>query len=115
MGNRILIVEDDIRLRQLFTNILIHQGYDVREAATCSETRVYMDADEFDMMICDVELEDCNALPVIEDCVNSHRPVVVISANDAYGTPCHELGVNAFVRKPIPVNDFIALINEVAS
>lgn len=110
-NNRILIVEDDVRLRQLFSNVLTHQGYDVLQAATCSETRVYMEANEFDLLVCDVELEDCIALNMIQDCVNQNHPVVVISANDDYITPCREMGVNAFVRKPITVNDFIALVH----
>jgi len=114
MSNRILIVEDDVRLRQLFSNVLAHQGYDVREAATCAETRVYLQAHEFDMLICDVELEDCNALGVIEDCVRENYPVLVISANEEYTTACQQMGVRAFVRKPITVNEFIALVHNIS-
>jgi DNA-binding response OmpR family regulator len=112
MSNRILIVEDDVSLRQLFSNVLSHQGFDVVQAATCNETRVYMEAHDFDILICDVELEDCNALPIIEDCVRGNFPVVVISANESYSAPCRDIGVNAFVTKPITVNDFISLIHQ---
>ena len=33
-ANRILIVEDDVRLRQLFSNVLVHQGFSVRFASS---------------------------------------------------------------------------------
>lgn len=110
MSNRILLAEDDARLRQLFTNLLSHHGYEVSQAASCSETLLYLQAQQYDMLIFDVELEDGNALDVIEDSIQQRNNVIVISSNEAYQTPCRELGVSMFVQKPILPNEFLALV-----
>lgn len=114
MQKRILVVEDDTALRFLFNNVLTSSGCQVTEADSCASAFAAIDqAGDFDFILCDVELTDCAALDLIDQCCKRNLTTVVISANDDYLNPCREMGVLAFIRKPITARDLLQVVNNI--
>ncbi len=114
MSKRILIVEDHEPLRILFRNVLSSIGCTVIESAGCASAIAAIDDyAEFDFILCDVELEDCNALTLIQQLCAMRYATVVISANDTYLAACRKAGVLAFIRKPITAQDLIRVVNNI--
>lgn len=114
MQKRILVVEDDTALRFLFNNVLSSSGCQVTEADSCASAFAAIEqAGNFDFILCDVELTDCAALDLIDQCCKWNYRTVVISANEDYLNPCRDMGVLAFIRKPITARDLLQVVNNI--
>lgn len=61
---RVLVVEDEEKVRVLLNDAFRSEGHDVTEAATGAEALKRLDAGEFDLMICDLGLPELSGLHV---------------------------------------------------
>ena len=114
MQKRILVVEDDSALRFLFNSVLASGGCEVIEASSCASAIAAIEADpHFDFVLCDVELSDCAALDFIDQCCQWNLRTVVITANEEYFTACRDMGVLAFIRKPITARNLLQVVNNI--
>lgn len=113
MSKRILLVEDDNALRALFQNVVKSTGSKVSEASSRSEAIAFLEAQDYDLMICDIQLQDGDTLDIIEVCCGHNLDVVVISSNEDYMAMCRDMGVLAFVRKPIAARDLLLIVTDV--
>jgi two-component system phosphate regulon response regulator PhoB len=113
--NRILIVEDDEDLRFLYQTLFARQGYEVTGAANTSDAMIRVTNDLFDAIVLDMNMPDMPGIRLIEfardDVRLSHIPIVVVSANDNYKRPALDLGVKAFLIKPVRMEDLLAVVN----
>jgi DNA-binding response OmpR family regulator len=82
---RILLVEDDTRMRALVRRGLVEQGHTVNAAATGPDAILAASTDEFDVLVIDVMLPGCSGVEVVrrlrERGVRS--PVLMLTALDA--------------------------------
>ena len=109
MLKEVLIIEDDIALRRLFTSVLEYSGCHVSEADSCAAARDYIASQNFDIIISDVHLPDGDAVSVMESLLANNQTVVAISSDDSYIRPLREMGVSAFIVKPVAVADLRTL------
>jgi DNA-binding response OmpR family regulator len=109
MLKQVLIIEDDIALRRLFTSVLEFSGCVVSEADSCAAARDYLAIQSFDIVISDVHLPDGEAIDVMESLCAENRTVVAISSDDSYIKPLREMGIAAFMVKPVAVADLRTL------
>lgn len=82
---KLLIIDDEDRLRQLLARILQLEGYDLLQAANAKEGLRYLDNNVIDVVICDVKLPDANGIDLTKTIKASH-PAVEIIVLTAYGT-----------------------------
>ncbi|MCC8427117.1 sigma-54 dependent transcriptional regulator [Mucilaginibacter sp. UR6-11] len=82
---KLLIIDDEDRLRQLLARILQLEGYDLLEAATAKQGLRYLDTGTIDVVICDVKLPDANGIELTTTIKAAH-PAVEIIVLTAYGT-----------------------------
>jgi len=115
MSKNILLIEDDDALRQLFRQVVDATGNYVTEASTRAEALALLENDDYDLMICDVQLTDGDTLDIVEVCCEHNMDVVVITSNEAHKTVCIDMGVLAFVLKPIPPRDLMTIVTDVGS
>ncbi|HTH83738.1 MAG TPA: sigma-54 dependent transcriptional regulator [Mucilaginibacter sp.] len=82
---RLLIIDDEERLRQLLARILQIEGYEVLEAGTAKQGLRHLDNEAIDVVISDVKLPDINGVELAKVIKTSHPEVEVIVLT-AYGT-----------------------------
>jgi two-component system NtrC family response regulator len=82
---RLLVIDDEERLRKLLARILQLEGYEVLEAATAKEGLRWLENEVVDVVISDVKLPDINGIELTRNIKAAH-PAVEIIVLTAYGT-----------------------------
>jgi len=82
---RLLIIDDEDRLRQLLARILQLEGYGVIEAATAKDGLRRLAHDVVDVVISDVKLPDINGIELTKT-IKANYPAIEIIVLTAYGT-----------------------------
>ena len=109
--NRILIVEDDVELRQLFARVLEKNGYQVVAAENGAEALKILGRGYVDLIISDVMMPvmDGNALvrALREDGVKT--PVLMITAKSTLDDMREGFlsGTDDYMVKPVNVNEMV--------
>lgn len=83
-GEKILLVDDENKLRGLMARVIGLEGYDVTEAADARQARKWLEKQEFELVICDVKLPDGNGIELTE-WIKSHYPCTEVIVNTAFG------------------------------
>jgi two-component system, cell cycle response regulator DivK len=117
----VLIVEDQIELRQLYAQQLSISGFDVIEAQNGAEAITHTTASAPDVVLMDL------SLPIVDgweatrrlksDERTAHIPVVALTAHDGAGElqRATRAGCDWFVPKPCPPDALIAEVRRVLS
>jgi len=82
---KLLIIDDEDRLRKLLARILQLEGFEVLEAATAKEGLRRLEHDTIDVIISDVKLPDINGIELIKT-IKAGYPATEIIVLTAYGT-----------------------------
>jgi DNA-binding response OmpR family regulator len=108
LRDRVLIVEDDVGLRQLFRYALSIAGFDVHEAGDGLEALQAIDRDGFDAVILDLGLPVLSGDAVREEiAAQAHTrdiPVIVVTGQPG---PHDHLDVSCILRKPVSTDRLI--------
>ena len=108
---KILIAEDDRELRQLFSHVLMKNGYTVKGVGNGQEALDAMDNDYYDLIISDI------MMPVMDGYAFVHQlrdagdttPVLMITAKDAFDDMRQGFlsGTDDYMVKPVNVNEMV--------
>jgi len=108
---KLLIVEDDIKLRQLFERVLVKNGYSVKGASNGKEGLSAINAEYFDLIISDVMMPIMDGYEFVRELRNTgnNTPVLMITAKSEFddmrlGFLC---GTDDYMVKPINVNEML--------
>ncbi len=82
---KLLIIDDEERLRKLLARILQLEGYEVAEAATAKEGLRKVDNEAIDVVISDVKLPDLNGIELTQK-IKAVYPATEVIVLTAYGT-----------------------------
>ena len=108
---KILIAEDDRELRQLFSHVLIKNGYTVKGVSNGKEALDAMDNDYYDMIITDIMMPVMDGYELVRLLRESgnNTPVLTITAKDAFDDMRMGFisGTDDFMVKPINVNEMV--------
>jgi CheY-like chemotaxis protein len=104
-GMQLLVVDDDDAVRAILCSMLEAHGATVVEAASARRALEHLAAQEFDVVLTDLELPDMSGESIIDEVrsVSGGRtPVAVISGADARAlTNAIEAGAERAFKKPI--------------
>ncbi len=81
---KILIIDDEIKLRDLLARIIGLEGYDVVVAESCKSGLKKLEQQEIDAVLCDVKLPDGNGVDLVKEIKNKF-PLTEIILLTAYG------------------------------
>ena len=108
---KILIAEDDRELRQLFSHVLIRQGYAVTGVADGQQALDALDADYYDLIISDIMMPIMDGYELVRQLreSGSTTPVLMITARDAFDDMRlgFQSGTDDYMVKPINVNEMV--------
>ena len=83
---KLLIAEDDRELRQLFTHVLVKNGYTVKDVSNGKEALEAVHSDYYDLIISDIMMPVMDGYEFVrsirEEGINT--PVLMITAKDAF-------------------------------
>lgn len=82
---KLLVIDDEERLRKLLTRILQLEDFDVIEAATAKEGLRKLEHEVIDVIISDVKLPDINGIDLTKT-IKATYPAIEIIVLTAYGT-----------------------------
>ena len=111
---RILIVDDDDRLREYLRVNLEMEGYDVREAASADEGLDALDEEPPDLILLDVMMPRVDGWEMLRRVRERHGldaiPVVMFSGrvDEQEQAAAEERGAQAFIGKPFDPQQLIA-------
>lgn len=112
---KILIAEDDLELRELFTNILVKNNFSVVGVSNGKEAMEVIAGGFFDLIISDIMMPVMDGYQFVKTLRNNgyNTPVLMITAKDAFEDM--QLGFlsgsDDYMVKPINVNEMILRIN----
>lgn len=82
---KLLIIDDEERLRKLLSRILQLEGYEVFEAATAKEGLKKLEQETIDVIVSDVKLPDSNGIELTEK-IKTNWPATEVIVLTAFGS-----------------------------
>ncbi|MGJ1415292.1 sigma-54-dependent transcriptional regulator [Sphingobacterium multivorum] len=82
--NRVLLIDDEEKLRKLMAKIISLEGFDVIEAADIKSGLKKLEVSDVDVVLCDVKLPDGNGVETAK-LIKERYPIVEIILLTAYG------------------------------
>ena len=108
---KILIAEDDRELRQLFSHVLVKNGYRVTGVANGRQALDALDTEYYDMIISDIMMPEMDGYTLVRMLreTGCTTPVLMITAKDAFDDMRlgFQFGVDDYMVKPINVNEMV--------
>ncbi len=116
---RVLIIEDEIELREMIKTSLIRRKYTVFEAANGKDAIVHFKPSMTDLVVTDLIMPEEDGLKVIMK-LKEMKPslkIIAISGGGKAGPGGYlnlakALGAHAVLSKPFSINDLISKIEE---
>ena len=108
---KILIVEDDRELRQLFAHVLIKNGYRADGVSNGREALDAMEKDYYDLIISDIMMPVMDGYELVRTLreAGNTTPVLMITAKDAFDDMKMGFlsGTDDYMVKPVNVNEMV--------
>lgn len=117
---RILVVEDDMIMRETLSDILRFEGYDVSTADGGNKALELISNNSFDLVITDVLMPDRDGFDVITEAKQKCPGIRVIAisgggymSSDAYLKMASNAGADDTLSKPFDVDELLAKTKDI--
>ena len=111
---RVLVVDDEPDLRNLYELSLVREGYQILSAGSLAEARALLAEQSFDVLITDMNLPDGQGLELLRDIARGQRRErsIVITAYGSAENAVESLKRGAFdyLTKPVDLKQFRAVV-----
>ncbi len=110
---KILIVDDEEHIRQLYSEELMEAGYEVATAESGFKILERIEKEKPDLIILDIKMADENGLDVLQEIRNKYYnlPVVLCTAYDTFKEDMKSIAADFYVIKSF---DLTELKNRIA-
>lgn len=115
--SKILVVDDDMRLRALLERYLVEQGYQVRSAANAEQMDRLLERENFHLLVLDLMLPGEDGLSICRRLRQQGNPIPIVMLT-AKGDEVDriiglELGADDYLPKPFNPRELLARIKAV--
>jgi two-component system phosphate regulon response regulator OmpR len=114
---KILVVDDDLRLRDLLTRYLGEQGFAVRAVAEAHAMDKLLAHERFDLMVLDLMLPGEDGLSICRRLRGTKNPIPIVmltaKGEDVDRIVGLEMGADDYLPKPFNPRELVARINAV--
>ena len=113
--NEILVVDDEVGIRELLSEILHDEGYQVRLAENATEARSYRQQAQPDLVLLDIWMPDTDGISLLKEWSSTGlltMPVVMMSGHGTIDTAVEatKIGAVDFLEKPIALQKLLATV-----
>ncbi len=114
-GKQILVVDDEIGIRELLSEILFDEGYQVHLAENAAQARDFRNEREPDMVLLDIWMPEVDGIALLKEWVEQDlltMPVVMMSGHGTIETAVEATRIGAvdFLEKPIALQKLLSTI-----
>jgi two-component system nitrogen regulation response regulator NtrX len=118
VSGHILVVDDEIGIRELLSEILTDEGYDVHLAESADAARTFRSRQRPDLVLLDIWMPDTDGVTLLKEWVAGGQltmPVVMMSGHATIDTAVEatKMGAVDFLEKPIALAKLLATVNKV--
>jgi len=116
-ARQVLVVDDEIGIRELLRDILQDEGYQVKLAENAAEARDHRQHTRPDLVLLDIWMPDCDGITLLKEWGNGGMltmPVVMMSGHGTIDTAVEATRIGAFdfLEKPIALQKLLKTVNE---
>ncbi len=115
MSNKVLLADDEDRMRKLLSDFLKREGYSIMEAANGQEALdIFRQNDDVSLLILDVMMPRLDGWEVCREVRKTSRvPIIMLTARDQEADELmgFELGADEYISKPFSPPILIARVN----
>ncbi len=113
----ILVVDDEMGIRELLSEILADEGYKVALAQNASEARARRQEARPDLVLLDIWMPDTDGITLLKEWASSGlltMPVVMMSGHGTIDTAVEatRIGAYDFLEKPIALQKLLSSVNK---
>jgi two-component system, NtrC family, nitrogen regulation response regulator NtrX len=111
----ILVVDDEMGIRELLSEILSEEGYEVRLAQNASEARAFRTRARPDLVLLDIWMPDTDGVTLLKEWASAGlltMPVVMMSGHGTIDTAVQatRIGAYDFLEKPIALQKLLTTV-----
>ncbi|MCO6426810.1 sigma-54 dependent transcriptional regulator [Nitrosomonas communis] len=116
-NNTILVVDDEVGIRELLSEILNDEGYRVVLAENAEQARNWRNQSRPDLVLLDIWMPDTDGITLLKDWANSGlltMPVVMMSGHGTIDTAVEatRIGAVGYLEKPIPLQKLLSTVGQ---
>jgi len=116
MARHILVVDDELGIRELLRDILQDEGYHVRLAENAAEARGWRLQARPDLVLLDIWMPDCDGISLLKEWANGGlltMPVVMMSGHGTIDTAVEATRIGAFdfLEKPVALQKLLKTVS----
>jgi two-component system, NtrC family, nitrogen regulation response regulator NtrX len=117
-NNTILVVDDELGIRELLSEILGDEGYNVALAENAEQARNCRSQMRPDLVLLDIWMPDTDGITLLRDWANNGSltmPVVMMSGHGTIDTAVEatRIGAVGYLEKPIPLQKLLSTVGQV--
>ena len=115
-NNTVLVVDDEVGIRELLSEILSDEGYRVVLAENAEQARNWRNQTRPDLVLLDIWMPDTDGITLLKDWANSGlltMPVVMMSGHGTIDTAVEatRIGAVGYLEKPIPLQKLLVQVS----
>ncbi len=114
---KILVVDDESRMRKLVKDFLVKKNYDVIEAADGEEALdIFFEDKNISLIICDIMMPKIDGFEVVKEVRQySEVPIIMLTAKGEEGDELNgfDLGVDEYISKPFSPKILVARVEAI--
>lgn len=113
----ILVVDDEVGIRELLSEILLDEGYDVHVAESAIEARTFRNQQAPDLVLLDIWMPDTDGITLLKEWGTQGlltMPVIMMSGHGTIETALEatRIGATDFLEKPIALQKLLAAVTK---
>ncbi|MEK6777020.1 MAG: sigma-54 dependent transcriptional regulator [bacterium] len=116
MPEKILIIDDEVTIRDTLSTVLLEEGYNTVTASNGEKALELMAQFAFDAVICDIRMPGMNGIEVLRKSkeIRPETPVLIITAYASIETAVEALreGASDYIIKPFILEDIILKVRK---
>jgi DNA-binding NtrC family response regulator len=111
----ILVVDDEVGIRELLSEILFDEGYRIHLAENATQARSFREQHVPDIVLLDIWMPDTDGLTLLKEWVAREQltmPVIMMSGHGTIETAMEamRIGASDFLEKPIALQKLLATV-----
>jgi DNA-binding NtrC family response regulator len=111
----ILVVDDEVGIRELLSEILFDEGYRIHLAENATQARSFREQHVPDLVLLDIWMPDTDGLTLLKEWVAREQltmPVIMMSGHGTIETAMEamRIGASDFLEKPIALQKLLATV-----